>query len=1208
MKNKYFLMLISLLIFNNVKIFGQPNINNYTFSTGSNGSFIQDLNSNVIDMSNGTTTLIGANVNNGSGSGLVNLPFEYYFMGIKNTQFSVSSHGWLGIGVSLTSLNGWLTVGTNGNPRIAPFLARTTQTGTTPAMGTSYAGKIHYKVIGAAPTRTFVVEYLNMSVGSPLFSDTTDATFQARIYETTGTFEFLYGDMKVSRSNSIYTVIGFVNTTSTYQSINTATHTSSGNSTTYLNYTPGVISDLNSPVEGSRRYYRYSPIAAATPSALSFSNITPNSITLNWTDNASDELGYIIYRSSNGGASWWQAGTTAANATSFNATGLAGSTNYLWRVRALRESLSSQIQGAQATIAGSLSGIKTIGAGGDYTNLTSAFADINIKGLSGDITLQLIAGYPATPETYPIVTSNQVVTNATVTIYPVVTGLSITSANTTGTLNLNNATNIKIDGRVNGTGNTKDLIIENTSTSGYAMNFANDAINNTITYCNIKGSTNSITSGVIQFGSTSFEFGNDNNTISFNDIGNSVAGTPTNIIYSAGNTNSLILYNNANNILNNNIYNFYNPSNTTSGGAGVNLGNGNTGWVINNNSFYQTVSRTAFGAAAEVNPILINSTLGDGFMIKGNFIGGSAPGLTGAAYTLSGTTYIFRAIQIWVGTDSLSVVQDNIISNLSLTSSSTSAYIGLIYIRVGSVNVTGNTIGGLSSAGDIFYKLSAASSSVPVLSGILINSFGSVTNVINNKIGGLHLSNIGAAGIDFRGINLLDLVNAISTNIHDNVIGHSTTTSSINNSTPNSITGISVSSYSSPPVYLTNNLIANIMASSPGELGFMHGIRVMSGISIISNNTIRNLNSKSPTLGRATIIGIEISSTGSGQVITGNRIYSISNSVTTTSTNLYMIGLNMNTGTSTSHIIERNLIHSFSFAATSAGSYILGINAGGGTLRNNMIRLGIDSAGNSISKGYGIIGIDKATTVTTNILYNSIFIGGNNVSSFSNNTIAIKRSATPTTGVDSIMNNILVNNRSNNGSTGKHYLLGISSPSSLDVDYNLYYGQGTGFNLSYMVNPGNMDYTTLANWKTAYPQFNTNSIFADPLFVNAIGPDSSVNLHINTGSSAIGAALPLASVANDYDGETRKLVNPDIGADEKNAAPCITNTWTGNAGTAWENPSNWSCNSVPDINNDVIIPTGAVVVINSNVTIKTLLLQTGANLTVNSGFILIVLY
>lgn len=78
----------------------------------------------------------------------------------------------------------------------------------------------------------------------------------------------------------------------------------------------------------------------AAPTALggvaSATGVVPRAITLTWTDNANNETGFTIQRSTN---SFFTAGlqtyNVGANVTSFvNNTGLAGNTNYYYRVRA----------------------------------------------------------------------------------------------------------------------------------------------------------------------------------------------------------------------------------------------------------------------------------------------------------------------------------------------------------------------------------------------------------------------------------------------------------------------------------------------------------------------------------------------------------------------------------------------------------------------------------------------------------------------------------------------------------------------------------------------------------------------------------------------------------------------------------------------------------------------------------------------------------
>ena len=67
-------------------------------------------------------------------------------------------------------------------------------------------------------------------------------------------------------------------------------------------------------------------------------------------------------------------------------------------------------------------------------------------------------------------------------------------------------------------------------------------------------------------------------------------------------------------------------------------------------------------------------------------------------------------------------------------------------------------------------------------------------------------------------------------------------------------------------------------------------------------------------------------------------------------------------------------------------------------------------------------------------------------------------------------------------------------------------------------------------------------------------------------------------------------------------------TWTGAAGTAWENPLNWNCGLVPTGNTAVVFNPGAVVSLGSNTTIDQLFLAPGVSLTVSTGVTLTILH
>ncbi len=76
-----------------------------------------------------------------------------------------------------------------------------------------------------------------------------------------------------------------------------------------------------------------SPPAPAAPTNLTAS-VAAQSVNLNWTDNSNNETEFRIAISQDGGATWSNVGTVAANATSFNVTGLQPGTRYLFKVRA----------------------------------------------------------------------------------------------------------------------------------------------------------------------------------------------------------------------------------------------------------------------------------------------------------------------------------------------------------------------------------------------------------------------------------------------------------------------------------------------------------------------------------------------------------------------------------------------------------------------------------------------------------------------------------------------------------------------------------------------------------------------------------------------------------------------------------------------------------------------------------------------------------
>lgn len=196
---------------------------------------------------------------------------------------------------------------------------------------------------------------------------------------------------------------------------------------------------------------------------------------------------------------------------------------------------------------------------GSYSTLKDAFDAIN-AGTHQSVIVITITGNTTELSTASLSASGTGSSSySSINIYPTSTGYSISGNLSSPLIDLNGAQNVTIDGRVNASGSTQDLVISNTSTSNATgtstVRFINDASSNTIKYCTLKGSSTA-SSGILFFSTSSGSAGNDNNTIDHNNITNSAdANRPVNVIYSLGTVSK---ENSGNTISNNKIYDFLN--------------------------------------------------------------------------------------------------------------------------------------------------------------------------------------------------------------------------------------------------------------------------------------------------------------------------------------------------------------------------------------------------------------------------------------------------------------------------------------------------------------------------------------------------------------------------------------------------------------------------------------------------------------------------
>jgi hypothetical protein len=804
------------------------------------------------------------------------------------------------------------------------------------------------------------------------------------------------------------------------------------------------------------------------------------------------------------------------------------------------------------------------------------------------VVLELDPTYTSASETFPITFGNTIgclnATN-TLTVRPAATvtaPLSITSANVLATINFNGGNYVTIDGRPGGVGTSKMLNIINTAAAGVAIQLTNDASYNTITYCDVQGQntnaapTLTVSGGVIYFNSanTSNLQGNDNNAITYCDIhGTSAtsAGFPAIGIASFGTSSTTASYNDLGTISDNNIYDYFHGSASS---TGIKLDAGNTAWTINNNRFYQTTVLTFGTSTAASRALWITPNTGNianaanGFTITNNFIGGNSSNGTGM-YTFIGTgnpTTAFMGMDISVGLGAVTTVQNNTITNINMSTASTSssAVVG-ISIANGINNVTGNTIGSATSNTVPYAITFATSGTLGGLIGIRVSAGGANT-VTNNTVAGIELR--GDASLVAPSFNGINYSGGTSCVINTNTVGSATLANSIylsslsaTSTSGSAARGIISNVAATNNATITNNLIANITTNYTGtgtaSGNTLAGIAVQTGTAAITGNTIQNLASASKTISTGStsaILGIVYTSTAVPTAIlptsiTSNTIHTLklTNATNTNATVAEGIFFSGSATAGAVNVIQKNFIHSFSHAnAANTASNLTGMDIAAGivTIKNNMIRLGIDDNGSDVLSPCTIRGISENSAIS-NIFNNSVYIGGINIATSTSNSFAYQRTAA--SGIDSVLNNIFVNNRSNASTGGKHYQVYLTTSTAvLTLNNNVYNGTGIGSVFGYN---SATDATYVPNWIAG----DANSQTGDPIFIAPTDGAASLDMHLDTGTPtpAEQNGVFIASVTDDFDGQVRSSLSPtDIGADADNFVvipPCSGTPLPGNA-------------------------------------------------------------
>jgi hypothetical protein len=855
---------------------------------------------------------------------------------------------------------------------------------------------------------------------------------------------------------------------------------------------------------------------------------------------------------------------------------------------------STALQQAHAQCTGP-SGTFSVGPTGAYATLTAAIAAASTSsGISANIVFELQSTYTSAGETFPITFPANTCLNASrkITIRPAAgaSGLSITSANATATIDFNGADYVTIDGRP-GVSTTGLLTISNTATGGAAaVRFINDATNNVVRYCNISGS--STTNGVVYF-STGTTSGNDSNRIEYCTIGPAGSNLPLNGIYSLG--SSATADNSNNGIDQCQISDYFNAALAASG---IHLNSFNSGWTISNCRLFQTATRVYTTANVQT---AINITSGSGYVINSNTIGyanaggsgttniiGNSTALTGfpGAYVTGGsanaTRYIGIQCAFTAGGDA-STIYGNQISGIAMYTSATTAtsatasgiFCGIAVISgAADIGITapsqvGNVVGATSGTGSIYV---AATANAGAVVGIYASSANAV-NINYNSIGAIDA--MGATATVCPTIHGIYTAGPSSSyDVSGNTIGNTTnpnlrmgtlTDASGNLSNAGTVFGVTSASILCNGIWSAQtgagiigtparpNIIRNISQNASGTTASIRGITA-SGAPNISSNQINNLTSQTTATGLASTLlagmGVFLNSISTvGAVVTKNTIHTLSLANTTTGgTNL--AGVAVYAGASE---VSYNRIYNLANASTSTSTTLPGTASGvflrqpAGIQRifNNMISLGSGLSDNTSFMGIWMQ--NSAVAYTMNCYHNSINIEGTANSGAAQPTFAFHRgsfSATTVVIPVDIRNNVFVNTRT--GSSSTHYAIANGyGGTAVTTGWG---ANASDFNVLNAPSSSAIGYWTgdqsFSGWQSASAG-DANSVSG--VGVTFVSPATG-DLHVSFGTTATrleSGGLPVGGITLDYDNQTRPgptAVNgggcaPDIGADEFDGVP-----------------------------------------------------------------------
>jgi len=868
----------------------QTNYNvNYTVGGGNPGSINTDNDDIVI----GWNTIIAASIGANQWSTSVAIPFTFNYYGNTVTSLRASANGLVTFSnaTNLPNDNNDLPSSLLPDSTIACFWDAFTS-----APPTNTNDLVVWKIAGTAPNRQLWVKWVSYELGAPSIAN---ATFACVLEETTNKIYLVEGQFAVSAATPTITTTAGLQLSQTTanqylnQFISRTANVVAFTDNNFITFTPYTKTNMvyvssNTELATAKNAPKGSineevlKITIVTNGELNPISLTQlNLSTLGSTNNADLTQAKIFYTANNGVFSTNnQFGSTVINPSgAFVVTGtqpLVSDTNYFWlaynisataatsnvidatcnllTINSTGVAPSNTAPLGSRAVSNGLLGTITVGNTGTYKYLSDAFKDINVNGLSGNLTLSVVTDIEDTA----IASLSYISRNDfKIKIVPSADVLrNITGSFLNSMIEFNGSQNVSIDGKGPISGSGKFLRFLNKESNAATFSYLNGARFDTIQNCIIEGTNNLQTIGVVHLGtSVNAATGVRDLIFTNNDVRDrsDSIGIPTILFYSAG---SVGLTNSNITISNNNLFNYRRSAIFV-----ANSGNGGN-WRILNNSFYYNAA-TNIAAGDVVSIMLIPGVNAGNNQIIGNYFGGQSP-LCGGSALVNANAVNFVVMNINTSVSSGTTVQNNTIQNINLTSTGAFDFAG-IRIESGRAVVTGNLIGHATNANSIVNNMrltlciygfvggygeimvnnntiaNIAGTGITTTTGVRAISFqggGASPYIYNNLI-----YNISSAGAQVGPITttLMGIGLVSSSDFGQSYIGYNKVYNlSALNATANVVpTGIVVDNSTSNGI-VEGNMVYNITCPSTGATALIHGIYVVGSVKnwIFRNNTI----------------------------------------------------------------------------------------------------------------------------------------------------------------------------------------------------------------------------------------------------------------------------------------------------------------------------------------------------------------------------------